>query len=257
MASPPGFPIPLLGRVLPSGRSLAVAFGLLAAALGAYAAARGTSLFSVHAVEVRGGSPAVTRRVEQALAPLAGRSLLAIDAGDVDHALAGLPDVRAVEVDRAFPRTLRVRVSAERPAAVLRRGADAWLLSERGRVLHPIRGTPPRTLPRIWVARVATPADGAVLSEDEVQRPALTLGAVLEADRGFLGRVREARAGEDGVTLVLRSGVEVRLGSSEDVAVKLAVATRILDELSGASAGYVDVSVPDRAVARLDSQVSG
>lgn len=256
MASPPGVLLPVLGRVLPSGRSLAVAFGLLAAALGAYAAARGTSLFSVDAVEVRGGSPAVTRRVEQALAPLAGRSLLSIDSGEVDRALAGLPDVHAVEVDRAFPRTLRVTVSAERPVAVLRQGSDAWLVSERGRVLHAIRGTPPRTLPRIWVAHVATPADGTVLGEDKVLRPALTLGAVLGAERGFLARVREARAGEEGVTLVLRAGIEVRLGSAEDIPLKLAVTERILTALPGASGGYVDVSVAERAVARVQSQVS-
>ena len=39
-----------------------------------------------------------------------------------------------VSYDRAFPRTARVVVSAERPAAVLRRGAQAWLVTERGRV---------------------------------------------------------------------------------------------------------------------------
>jgi cell division protein FtsQ len=253
--SPRG-PLLVLGRILPSGRSLAVAFAILAAALGGYAAARTTSLFAVRSVEVRGASPAVTRRVERALEPLAGENLLSIDAEDVERALAALPDIQALEIDRSFPRTLRVTVSAERPVAVLRRGPDAWLVTERGRVLHAIRGAPPRALPRIWVARLSAPSDGALLDEDETLRPALALGAVLTADPRFLQRVREGRAAGGEVTLVLRTGTELRLGAPEDIALKVAVAAKILAALPGASGGYVDVSVPERAVARVDSQVS-
>jgi cell division protein FtsQ len=234
-----------------------VAFALLAAALGAYAAARGTSLFAIDSVQVSGASPDDTRRVERALDPLVGESLLSVDAADVDHELAALPDVRVLGIDRAFPRTLRVEVSAERPVAVLRRGADSWLLSERGRVLKAIPGTAPKRLPRIWAARLASTRDGAVVEETEVLRPALALGAVLAADRAFLAGVREARVEDEELALVLRSGPEIRLGVLEDMPLKVAVAKSILATEPGASSGYIDVSVPERAVARLDSQVSG
>jgi hypothetical protein len=58
------------------------------------------------------------------------------------------------------------------------------------------------------------------------------------------------------LTLVLRSGTEVRLGDGFERLLKLTIAREILPSLAG-SAGYVDVSVPARPVASstLDSQV--
>lgn len=256
LRSPPRGPLIVLGRVLPSGRSLAIAFALLAATIGAYAAARETSLFAVRTVEVRGEPPAAKLRVERALAPLAGHNLLALDAGDAERALAGLPDITVLGVDRAFPSTLRVTVTAERPAAVLRRGSESWIVSERGRILRKAGESPPRRLARIWVEQVRLPDDGALLSDEEALAPARALGAVLAADRGFYDRVREARGERNDVDLVLRTGTEVRLGAPEDIGLKVAVAAKILKALPGASDGYLDVSVPERAAARVDSQVS-
>jgi hypothetical protein len=46
----------------------------------------------------------------------------------------------------------------------------------------------------------------------------------------------------------LRSGLELRLGDASDLALKLAVAARILPLLGG-SADYLDVSLPARPVA--------
>jgi cell division protein FtsQ len=246
-----------LGGMLPSGRSLAIGFALLAAALGGYAAARETSLFAVKTIEVRGAPGPAAGRIEAALAPLAGQSLLELEVGDVDRALARLPDVQALSLDRAFPRTLVVTVVAERPASVLRRGSEAWLVSEEGRVLRELSDKPPSELPRIWVAQLATPRDGALLDEDEALRPALALGRLLVADPRFFARVREARAVGPDVRLLLRTGTEVRVGSLEDLALKAVVAREVLATVSDAAAGYVDVSVPERAVARLESQVSG
>jgi hypothetical protein len=163
--------------------------------------------------------------------------------------------VRALSLDRAFPRTLVVTVIAERPAAVLRRGSEAWLVSEQGRVLRDLPDEAPPQLPRIWVAQLATPHDGVLLGEDEALRPALALGGLLAADRGFFRRVREARAIGADVHLVLKTGTEVRLGSLDDLALKIAAAREVLATVAGAAGGYVDVSVPERSVAQLESQL--
>lgn len=250
-------PFAVLGRMLPSGRSLAVAFAILAAGIGGYAAARETSLFSVRTVEIHGAPPRAAERVERAVEPLAGESLLSLDAADVDRRLAGLRDVTLLDVDRAFPSTLRVTVSAERPAAVLRRGPDSWVISERGRVLREVSGARPRALARIWIGPVGVPGDGELLEQKEAFLPALALGRVLAADRKFYDRVGEAHTAGEEVVLVLRSHIEVRLGSLDDVPLKVAVATRILEALPpDASGGYLDVSVPERAAAKIDSQLS-
>jgi len=58
------------------------------------------------------------------------------------------------------------------------------------------------------------------------------------------------------LTLVLRTGLEVRFGDGSDLPVKLEVARHVLPKLAGAG-GYLDLSVPERPVAgeTLESQV--
>jgi POTRA domain, FtsQ-type/Cell division protein FtsQ len=246
-----------LARVLPSGRSLLLGFAVIAGAIGLYAGARSTSVFAVHRVEVQGAPPRVEARVQAALTePLEGESLLSVDRADIDRALAGLPDVQAIEFDRGFPRTLQVTVVAERPVAVLRRGTDAWLISERGRVLRGLPDARPVGLPRIWIAELAPPKDGTLLKDETGRGPALALGAVLASDPQFLEGIEHAALRGREIDLALRSGVELRLGPPHDLALKVAVAREVLAALPGAYAGYVDVSVPERPVSAVESQVS-
>jgi hypothetical protein len=78
-------------------------------------------------------------------------------------------------------------------------------------------------------------------------------------DAGLPGGVASVRVGDDDLTLILGGGLEVRLGDSADVPLKLAIARRIL-QATGAAAGgtgYVDVSVPNRPVVSTNSQVVG
>jgi cell division protein FtsQ len=236
-----------LTRILPSGRSLIVGFAIVTLAVGAYAAARGTSMFAVEQVEVSGARPSVVERVNAALAPLEGTSLLSLDAAAIDRRLEGLPDVSLVSYDRAFPHTARIVVSAERPVAVLRKGAQAWLVTERGRVLEQLDDPSGWSLPRIWIADAAVPGAGDLLDAEEGLAPSLLLGRVLAADEDYFERIAEARAAEGDLVLVFRAGTEVRLGAADDLPLQLAVARRVLD-LVGPGAEYVDVSVPERAV---------
>src|SRR4029077_5234246 len=54
-------------RLAPTRRSLALGFGILALALGAYLVSRETSLFAIGRIEVKGGSPEIAAQVRQAL----------------------------------------------------------------------------------------------------------------------------------------------------------------------------------------------
>jgi cell division septal protein FtsQ len=232
---------------LPSGRSLLVAFAAVAAIVAGYFAARETSMFAVQRIEVTGVRPSVVQRVDAALEPLDGTSLLSLNASDIERRLSPLRDVSLVSYDRAFPHTAKIVVSAERPVAVLRRGSQAWVVTERGRVLESVGDPRDSDLPRIWDADAQVPSAGAVLTADEGLRPARLLGGVLSADRDFFEHVREARYADGDLSLVLGSGTEIRLGDAADLALQLAVAERVLEAV-GADVQYVDVSVPERAV---------
>jgi cell division protein FtsQ len=238
-------------RLAPTRRSLAVGFGVLAVALGGYVLARESSLFAIDRIEVRGGSGQVAHQVDAALASLVGRPLVGLDGSAVLAKVDALPTVVSASYDRAFPHTLRITVVPERPAAVLRRGADGWLISARGRVMEPLPSTAVSKLPRIWISTRTPVRTGAELTE---------AGAAIAAHAAGLAEAFEARiasASYTGGLLVfhLRSGVELLLGGNAEVELKVAVAERVLAMLPTGST-YLDVSNPGRPVSGIGSPTS-
>lgn len=234
-----------LVRLLPTGRSLLIAGAAVGGAGVVYLLARATPIFAVRSIEVTGVRGAAAAHVRAALRPLEGKSLLALHSSDVQDRLAAVPEVERATYDRAFPNTLRVTIVAQHPVAVVRQGADAWLLSAHGRVLGALRRGSRRALPRIWLPRTAEVTVGDTLAPDEGGRAAA--GLALARRVGFRARVRDVSVVEGGLVFALRSGLDLRLGDQHDLALKLAVAGRILPLVGEAT--YLDVSVPARPVA--------
>ena len=244
----------VLGRIVPSARSLLLWFGVLGGVLLALVVARETPLFGVRAIEVTGAPPGVQRQVERALQDRRGESLVGLDLDAAQTDITTLSTVAAVSFDRAYPHTLRVTVVPERPVAVVRQGAAAFVVSDRGRVIASVPRTKRPELARIWVARDVSLEPGAIVDGDL----RIAVGAVAPlAGVRFPGRVVSVATEEEQLTLRLGSGLELRLGEPTHVDLKLAVAGRVLPLLPAGS-GYLDLSVPDRPVAgppTLDSQV--
>jgi cell division protein FtsQ len=209
-----------------------------------YVGARETSVFAIDRIQVQGVSPGVAARIRAALEPLAGSSLIAFDATDGDRRLASVPTVAAASYDRDFPHTLKVTVVAEVPIALLRRGRDAWVVSDSARVLRKVTERPLPSLPRIWLPANADPLVGAVLA-DESAGTVRALTAM--RDVRLPVPIRSVRLVDREASITLASGVEVILGAPSQLALKLAVVARILP--LAPDARYLDVSVPERAVA--------
>jgi cell division protein FtsQ len=248
----------LVARLAPSGRSVLVGLLLAAVGLGAYGVARESSLFAVRAIEVHGAPPALAGQVRAALADAEGESLVALDRAAATRAVEAIPYVLEARLDRAFPHTLAVSVTLEQPAAVLRRGAESWLVSSRGRVLRRLPPGARPGLPRVWVPKTVAASPGVVVAAPQALRALDALRAV--AADPLPVRVRTATAGEGELRFVLGSGMELRLGDELDLRLKLAVARRILPALAPRALGgpaYLDVSVPERPVAGTDPQVEG
>jgi cell division protein FtsQ len=245
-------------RLAPSGRSMLVGAAVVLIAAGLYGLARQTSMFAVQAVEVEGVSADVAAQVRHVLRKYDGRSLVAIDADAVEQNVAGLAAVRSSSVDRAFPHTLRVHVVPEVPVAVLRRGAESWLVSGRGRVIGEIERGTQRALPRIWLPAGTELELGALLADDPGGLAARSLAAFV--DSGFPKRIVFVRALDGQITLGLRGGLEIRLGDPSDLRLKIAIVHGILPMLPLPAAGgpdYLDVAVPERPVAGRNPQLSG
>jgi cell division protein FtsQ len=227
---------------------LLAGIGILAAGAGAYLAAVDTSMFAVRKLVIVGGTPRVQAELRTALAPELGRSLVRVGKADIDGRIAPLADVIGVRYDRQFPHTLRVAVNAERPVLLLRRGSDTWLVSARARVMRRIGNPRLSSLPRVWIPKTTTVSVGKTL-------PPAAGGAAATAIAPLLGTrfptgLRLVRATGSELTLVLRSGMQIRLGDLGDLRLKLAIARRILHTVhaDSSSTGYLDVSVPERPV---------
>ena len=244
-----------LGRIAPSARSILIGLALLGLAVGGYFGARETSIFAVRTIVVRGGDRALQAQVERALADEVGQSLLKIDGRSLGRRIAPLPGVRSFRYDRAFPNTLRLVVRPEEPVLVLRQSADAYLVAATGRVIRRLAHPRLSHLPRLWLTR-----DVHVRIGEPLPRAVATAATTLAPLRGapLPGGVRSVRAGKE-LTLVLGTGLELRLGDRGDLHLKLAIARRILRATGAAwlGGGYLDVSVPERPVLWLKSQVGG
>ncbi len=224
-----------------------------------YVAARETAVFSVRSVDVATQPAGHVGLVNKALAPLQGKSLLEVDEEAIARQLEGLPHVHLLGFDRAFPNTLRVQVSVERPVAVARRADENWLVSGEGRVLRKLERRLRRPLPVVWLPRTDEPEIGAILPADEPARAVAALAKAKARQPRFWRTIWYVQSGEQGLTIVLRDRLEVRLGGTTELTLKLRVAQRVLAAIraEGSPATYIDVSVPERPVAdtTLNSQV--
>lgn len=234
-----------LARFVPSGRSMLATIALVAGAALAYWAAYSTSVFAVERIDVRGAPPVVEREVIAVTRDLSGQSLLQVDAVEVEGRLRALPSIAGVSVDRSFPHTLVVKVAPERVVAVARRGHSAWVVTGTGKVVREIEPGTEKGLPRLWLPRGTSVYVGGRLSEAHTP-PARALAAAQEA--GLRVGVKGVRTTRGELTLVLRRGMEIRLGEAIDFSLKMIVARAVLRRV-GSWVTYVDVSVPERPVA--------
>jgi len=236
---------------LPSARSLAVGVGLLALAAGLYGVGRETSAFSVRTIEVTGAGRPVRHQVAAAAGTVRGTSLLTLHGAELVRAVEALPSVVTARYDRAFPHTLRIVVVPERPVAVARQGAKAWIVSARGRVVAPVKPQGAAALTRIWIPRTTPVTVGGFLPANH----ATAVARALALASAFPAHVQMAQLQRDGLRFRLGNGVELRLGAPTDIRLKLAIARRALRRLPTGMA-YLDVSVPGRPIAG-NTQVSG
>jgi cell division protein FtsQ len=237
-----------LGRIVPTRRSLAIGLGIVGFALFSYLIARETPLFAINEIEVQGASPRVAGQVRGALAPVVGKPLVGLDGAAVLRSVDALPTVVSATYDRGFPHTLRVMVVPERPAAVLRSGANSWLVSIRGRIMQslPFRADP--SLPRVWVPAHTSVLVGSTLSVTQARVAVRAVGLA-----GSLApRIATATYTQGALVFHMRSGLQLLLGAAGDVKLKAAVAGRALASLPSGST-FLDVSVPGRAVSGIGS----
>lgn len=236
-------------RVPQSRLARGVGAGLMVLAVGGavvfgYGALEASRAFPVERVTVEGGGRGLGETVRERARTVVGEAgLLEVDATGLERAVEQLPQVRGARVDRAFPNTLVVRITPERPVArVVVDGRDL-LLGASGRVIGPAGGDAD-ALPRISAAPSDIPGVGGTVTA-----------------RGILDQLRLATApirplgitgigyDESGLAAATRRGHRLRFGTVTELDVKIAAAMAVT-RTTRDPLRYVDVAVPSAPVVR-------
>ena len=227
---------------------LLVVLGTLVALAG-YKLIAMSSAFAVDSVRVTGAPPARERQIHAAVEQQAqGRNLLSVDRGAIAGSLSNMPYVRSVSVDRAFPHTLAVTVRVEHPSMVVTVGKSYYLVAPDGRVLE-MRSKAPAGLPAVSLPAGTTLLVGSTTGDANVRAALSVLSHTPAGFRGRVGRITKLTADSGTVSALVGTHITLRLGTPDDLALKLAVVQRVMRRITGQQRhdlSYIDVSAPGR-----------
>lgn len=200
---------------------------------------RDSSLVAVQKVRIVGVSGPGAAGIRTALTQ-AAREMTTLHVRD-DALLAAVrsyPTVRALRTDASLPHDLRITVALRPAVAVLEGAGQRTAVAADGTLL---RGMPaPPGVPALPV-----PGDGAARAR--AIAPALrAAAAAAPAMRAHLSRIFD---GPHGLQADLRGGPEVILGDARRARAKWVATARVLGDPAAHSARYIDVRLPERAVA--------
>jgi len=165
-----------------------------------------------------------------------GTALLRVDRAALGERVRALPFVARVRVERSWPSTLRLVVTARVPAAAVPRPGGGYRLVDRSGTAYRDLTRPPRGVPVVRVP--LADGSGAALAA------ALTVLDTLPAD--LRSRVSSVQASTpDDVRMRLGAALVV-WGSAQDVRLK----ARVLADLVRYKARVYDVSSPRTPVVR-------
>lgn len=198
-----------------------------------------STLLDVRGVEVTGADPADRAAVERIAEQERGTPLARVDGAAVGERITDtVPGAKAVEVDRGWPRTLKVKVTSRVPElAVADKGGKYRLLGIEGTTIRTV-GDPPKGVPTVTTAGGATR-----VSSHGVRAASGMLQEMPEDLRSDVSQVTVDEA--DQVSFHLGE-TEVVWGDESSPDVKV----RVIPVLLEREPEVIDVSAPDTPVTK-------
>ena len=227
-------------------RRALLALALVAVALmaGYFLWLRDSELLRVEQTTITGLTTSGAREIRDRLAESAsGMTTLNVDEEELERAVASYPAVAAVEATADLPHGLAIEVIERRPIATVEGpSGDDLPVAADGTLL-------PDFDPRGPLARLPATAPSATgrLDGDDALTALAAVDAAPAPLREQIESVDKDEAGRLAATL--RNGPLVLLGGGSDLEAKWAAAAAAIGEGGAASAGYVDVSLPERPAA--------
>jgi cell division protein FtsQ len=199
-------------------------------------------LLDVERIRVTGTQQATPAEVRTVAAVDLEDPILFVDTGAVEERVERVAWVDRARVERDLGGAVAIHVTERIPVAWARRTPDqVALVDGRGRVLVDIP-EPPADLAEIAGLGAIPPAGRTIA-------PTAVAGVLEKLPPELRGRTNRVLVDGDEITLGLRDGPEVRLGSPQRVAVKARAALAVLASTVAAPPRYIDVRVPGAPVA--------
>lgn len=231
----------------------AIAAGLVALMLVgvvAFFALRNSSVFEIEKVEFESTEHVSSEDVGNLAQVQAGSTLLNVDTESIETALRKNPWVASASFERVFPDTLVIKVEEKRVDALvlMSSGTVAWYLAEDGCWIEPVmitaaegQSTSDAALAIAEQLNCLLVTDAPVTVEPEAGSAAndASLDAVQSFREGFSPDfasqvVCYSAPSAENVSCLLRNGVEVSLGSPEEIAEKERIVEGYLEQHQGA-----------------------
>jgi cell division protein FtsQ len=206
-----------------------------------------SSAFTVRNVEVVGARQTKADAVRKIAAVPRDATLLRLPSSEIHDRLVAYPWVAAATVERRFPDTVRLTITEREPVALVDAGGGLWLADASGFV---IAKGPKETTSTMAVVRDVKGfvAKAGVASSSETLLNALrVLGGISKELRSEVRTVSAPSVDETG--LMTKDGVEVLIGSAEELGKKDLIVRKILAEQRG-KVVFVDVRTTSRPVSR-------
>ena len=224
-----------------------------------------TSVFKITSIETYDTEHVSAENVAQLIRLEEGATFLNVDTEEVRKSILNNPWIADVEIENVFPDRLLVRTRERKVGALvaMRAGGLCWLLGDDGVWIEPLRVEAEESESSVDAALAEAERLGVVMvsgvpaTVSPVAGTAATdeaLEAVFSFQEQFPDEfakevVSFSAPDEEGISCILKSGVEVSMGSPTNVASKVAVAQEILKEFAG-QVTYVNVRIPSRPTYR-------
>lgn len=236
-----------------AARVALLAVGALAAlavvALVALFALRDSSLFRISSVEFEPTEHISADDVQNLARVPVDATLLNVDTSAIEAELKKNPWVGSVSFERVFPNTLRIAIQEQVPdlLVVMSSGSVGWYLGDAGTWIEPVPIQAAEGQSVNDAALAIAQEKGCVLVTDvpSTVDPAAGSAAtdeVLDAVRQFREGFSDDFASQvvcysapsvENISCVLASGVEVSLGSADEIATKQAIVESYLEQYPG------------------------
>ena len=200
-------------------------------------------LLPVKAVEVTGASRLTTQSVLASAAVPAGATLPKLPKSQILARLSANPWVAEASLTRSLPGTVKITIVERTPVALVDAGgAELWLISSDGHWLARRSKEDTIAVPTVREAPGAVPIAGKATASKELKN---ALAVITGLSPELRGRVKTVSASTvDKTSLTLTDGIQVFVGSAEQIAKKDQLVRQIL--VKEKKLVYINVRVVER-----------